>query len=336
MHIPDGFINGATSAGAAVVAAGGVGAALRQAGQYLQDKRIPLTGLVAAFIFALQMLNFPVASGTSGHLLGGALAVILVGPWLGITAVAVVVIVQALLFADGGVSALGLNIVNMALITGIAGWLVFRALVRVLPKTWTSVAVATFAAGIVSVVASALGFVFEYSLGGVGDADLGAVFAAMTGVHFLIGIGEGLISLTVVGLVGATRPDLVAGISNLELSGRAGKLGRSGVGGVIAVGLAVAATLVFVIAPLANENPDGLERVAIDQGFDSTATDSAVGDSPLADYDVAGLDDEATATGVSGIIGIAATFALALAIVGGFAALRRRTRSKEPTKASAT
>jgi cobalt/nickel transport system permease protein len=224
----------------------------------------------------------------------------------------------------------------MALITGLVGWLLFRGLVKVLPKTWTSVAVATFAAGIVSVVASALGFVFEYSLGGVGDADIGAVFAAMIGVHFLIGVGEGIISLAVVGLVGATRPDLVAGINDLELSGRAGQLGRAGIGGVITVGLAWAAILVFLIAPLANENPDGLERVAIDQGFDVTATDSAVGDSPLADYGVTGVDNDATATGISGAIGIAVTFGVALAIVGGFAAVRKRARSKAQTKAAAT
>jgi cobalt/nickel transport system permease protein len=336
VHIPDGFINGATSAGAAVAAAGGLGAALRQAGRFLHDKRIPLTGLVAAFIFALQMLNFPVASGTSGHLLGGALAVILVGPWLGITAVSVVVIVQALLFADGGISALGLNVLNMAVITGIVGWLVFRGLVRVLPNTWSTVAVATFAAGLLSVVASALGFVVEYSLGGAGDADRGAVFAAMVGVHFLIGIGEGLISGAVVGLVGATRPDLVAGTAGMDLTGRAGRLSRAGTGGIVAIGLAVAALLVFVVAPLADEDPDGLERVAIDQGFADSATDSGTVDSPLADYGVAGIEDEATATGVSGLIGVGVTFAVGLGIVGGFAALRRRTRAGDRAKAPAT
>lgn len=335
MHIPDGFINGATSAGAAALAAGGLGVSLRQAGRYLQDKRIPLTGLVAAFIFALQMLNFPVASGTSGHLLGGALAVILVGPWLGITAVAVVVIVQALLFADGGISALGLNVVNMALITGAIGWLVFRSMVRVLPKTWSVVAVATFTAGLLSVVGSAIGFVFQYGLGGAGDADLGAVFTAMVGVHFLIGVGEGLISAAVVGLVGAARPDLVAGIRDMELAGRAGKLGRAGVGAVVAIGLAVAALLVLFVAPLADENPDGLERVAIDQGFAEEGVDSAVADSPLSDYGVSGIDDEATATGVSGVIGIAVTFAIALGIVGGFAAARRRSAPRQDEKAAA-
>src|SRR3990170_6774235 len=130
MHIPDGFINGATSLGAGVLAAGGLGAALRRGSRTLKDRQIPLTGLVAAFVFALQMLNFPVVAGTSGHLLGGALAVILVGPWLGITAVSVVVVIQALLFADGGITALGSNILNMAVVTGLVGWSVFRVMTR--------------------------------------------------------------------------------------------------------------------------------------------------------------------------------------------------------------
>src|SRR3990170_2165566 len=116
MHIPDGFINGATSLGAGVLAAGGLGAALRRGSRTLKDRQIPLAGLVAAFVFALQMLNFPVAAGTSGHLLGGALAAVLLGPSMAVVAVSVVVIVQALLFADGGVSALGLNILNMGLL----------------------------------------------------------------------------------------------------------------------------------------------------------------------------------------------------------------------------
>ncbi len=333
MHIPDGFINGSTAAGGALLAAGGLGAALRQAGRFAHDKRIPLTGLVAAFIFALQMVNFPVGAGTSGHLLGGALAVILVGPWLGITAVAVVVFVQALLFADGGISALGLNILNMAIITGAVGWITFRLLRRMLPATWTAVGVAAFAAGLVSVVASAIGFVVEYGLGGVGDVDLGSVFAAMTGIHFLIGIGEGLITTTIVGLVGATRPDIIHGIAGSDVRGRAGRLSRSGVAGVVATGLAVAALLVFVVAPLADTNPDGLERVAIDEGFADTAVDSPVSDSPVADYGVTGIDDEATGTGVSGLIGVAVTFAAGVAIIGGFAALRARAASRRTVEA---
>ncbi|NNC75689.1 MAG: cobalt ABC transporter permease [Acidimicrobiia bacterium] len=328
MHIPDGFINGATSAAAGVIAAGGVGVSLRRAGRFLQDKRIPLTGLVAAFVFVLQMLNFPVAAGTSGHLLGGALAVILVGPWLGITAVAVVVIVQAFLFADGGVSALGLNVLNMAILTGLTGWAVFRGLARVLPRRWPTVIVATFAAGLASVVASATGFVIQYGVGGSGGIDVDTVFGAMVGVHFVIGIGEGLISATVVGAVAASRPDLITGTADLDIQG--GKTSMSGrsITGFVVAAVAIGLVLAFVVAPLASSAPDGLERVAEDLGFADTATDSAVSDSPLADYEVGG----GGGTGLAGVIGAAVTL---LVGIGGLtlwrrAQHRRREHSETP------
>lgn len=328
MHIPDGFLNGVTSAGTAVVAAGGIGYTIRRAGAYLQDKRIALTGLVAAFVFALQMLNFPVAAGTSGHLLGGALAVILVGPWLGITAVSVVVIVQALIFADGGVSALGSNILNMAIVTGLVGWLVFRWLVKLLPKNWTSVLVSTFAAALVSVVASSIAFVVEYAIGGRGSAEVSTVFTAMVGVHFLIGIGEGLISAATVGAVGASRPELVAGLEGIDMGAAEPKPVRSGVLGFALAGLAVAALLVLVVAPLASGDPDGLERVAIDQGFIDSAEENPVSDSPLADYGVSGVEDEATGTRVAGLVGVLITFGVGVAIVGLFLALRQKSRTR--------
>lgn len=328
MHIPDGFLNGATSVGTAAVAAGGLGYSINRAGAYLQDKRIALTGLVAAFVFALQMLNFPVAAGTSGHLLGGALAVILVGPWLGITAVGVVVIVQSLVFADGGVSALGANVLNMAVVTGLVGWGVFRLLVRVMPKGWTTVLVATFAAGLASVVASSIAFVVEYGIGGRGNAEVATVFAAMVGVHFLIGIGEGLISATTVAAVGAARPELIAGLEGFDLRGQSARPVKSGVWGFAAAGLAVAALLVLVVAPLASGEPDGLERVAIDQGFDDSAEGSAVADSPLADYGVSGVEDESTGTRVAGLVGVLVTFGVGVAIVGLFVMLRKKSATR--------
>jgi cobalt/nickel transport system permease protein len=325
VHIPDGFLNGATSAGTAVIAAGGLGLSIKRAGAYLQDSRIALTGLVAAFVFALQMLNFPVGAGTSGHLLGGALAVILVGPWLGITAVGVVVIIQALLFADGGITALGSNILNIALITGLVGWSVFRVMTRLLPKSWVSVMVATFTAGLVSMVASSAAFVVEYGVGGRGGVEVGAVFTAMVGVHFLIGIGEGLISAATVVAVGAARPELIAGLERTALSSRETRPIRSGIWGFAASGLVVAALLVLVAAPLASSAPDGLERVAIDQGFVESAEDHALSESPLADYEVGGVEDEATGTRVAGVVGVLVTFGIGAAIVGGFVVIRKRS-----------
>jgi cobalt/nickel transport system permease protein len=217
MHIPDGFIDGTTSAGAAVVAAGGLGATLRRAGEVLDERRVPLAGLVAAFVFAVQMLNFPVVSGTSGHLLGGALAAVLVGPAVGSVCVTVVLAVQALLFADGGVSALGLNVLNMALVTAFGGYAVFLLARRVLSRTPSSVVVAAGVAAAASVVLSALAFALEYAVGGTGTASIATFAGAMVGVHVLIGVGEGVITALVVGAVLATRPDLVWGARDVAI-----------------------------------------------------------------------------------------------------------------------
>jgi cobalt/nickel transport system permease protein len=216
VHIPDGFINAPTSLAAGAVAAGGVGVSLRRAAETLQEKQAPLAGLVAAYIFAVQMLNFPVAAGTSGHLLGGALAAVLVGPWAGALCVSVVLLVQGLLFADGGLSALGLNIVNMALVTAWGGYAVFLLLRRALPATKTSVTVSAGVAAGISVVLASLAFVVEYAIGGNGGASVGTVFAAMVGVHTLIGIGEGIITALTVGVVLGVRPDLVFGAADLQ------------------------------------------------------------------------------------------------------------------------
>jgi cobalt/nickel transport system permease protein len=216
VHIPDGFINAPTSLAAGAVAAGGVGVSLRRAAQTLQERQAPLAGLVAAYIFAVQMLNFPVAAGTSGHLLGGALAAVLVGPWAGALCVAVVLLVQGLLFADGGLSALGLNIINMALVTAWGGYAVFLLLRRAMPATKTSVTVAAGIAAGISVVLASLAFVVEYAIGGSGGVSVGTVFAAMVGVHTLIGIGEGIITALTVGVVLGVRPDLVYGAADLQ------------------------------------------------------------------------------------------------------------------------
>jgi len=228
MHIPDGFINAPTSLAAGAVAAGGVGVSLRRAAQTLQERQAPLAGLVAAYIFAVQMLNFPVAAGTSGHLLGGALAAILVGPWAGALCVAVVLVVQALLFADGGLSALGLNIINMALVTAWGGYAIFLLLRRFLPATRTSVTVSAGVAAGISVVLASVAFVVEYAIGGTGGASVGTVLAAMVGVHTLIGIGEGIITALTVGVVLGVRPDLVYGAADLRASLALGsKLGEA-------------------------------------------------------------------------------------------------------------
>lgn len=216
MHIPDGFIDAPTSVAAGVVAAAGVGVSLRRAGRSVVESQAALTGLVAAFLFAAQMLNFPVASGTSGHVLGGLLAAVLVGPWLGSLAVTVVLVVQCLLFADGGISALGLNVINMALIPAFGGYAVFWLVRRVLPRTKGGVVASTAIAAFVSVMAASLAFALEYAIGGNEAVPVATVAAAMVGVHVFIGIGEAVISALTVGAVMSVRPDLVYGAADLR------------------------------------------------------------------------------------------------------------------------
>jgi cobalt/nickel transport system permease protein len=209
MHVPDGFLNAPTSMATGVIAALGVGLALRGARKELNERTAPLAGLVAAFVFATQMVNFPVGAGTSGHLLGGALAAALVGPWTGILVITVVLIVQALLFADGGLTALGTNITLMGLVGVGVAWLIIVLVLRLLPKRLTSVPIAAAVGALLSVPAAALAFTGLFAVGGVADIPLAAVLTPMVGWHSLIGIGEAMITGLVVSAVVATRPDLV-------------------------------------------------------------------------------------------------------------------------------
>jgi cobalt/nickel transport system permease protein len=211
VHVPDGFLDAPTSVATGVVAAVGIGIALRGARRELDDRTAPLAGLVATFVFATQMLNFPVASGTSGHLLGGALAAVLVGPSTGLLCMAVVFTVQCLLFADGGITALGTNICLMGIVTVVVGWAVFRGAQAVLPKRVSMVAPAAAAAALVSVPVASMVFVALYAAGGTDDIPLGQLTTAMVGVHTLIGIGEAAITFLAVGSIVAVRPDLVYG-----------------------------------------------------------------------------------------------------------------------------
>lgn len=226
MHVPDGFLDAPTSVATAVVAAGGVAVALRGARRELDDRTAPMAGLVATFVFAGQMINFPVAGGTSGHLLGGALAAVLVGPYTGALCISVVLLVQALLMADGGITALGTNVTLMGLVGVAAGWLVFVAARGILPKKVQMIPPAAGIAALLSVPAAALVFTGLFLVGGTAPVEKSTVLAAMLGWHTVIGIGEAVITVLVVGTVVTTRPDLVYGARPLlearELEIRAG------------------------------------------------------------------------------------------------------------------
>lgn len=210
VHIPDGFFDAPTSLAAGAVSVGALALCARRVTDDAEDGPAdPLTGLVAAFVFAVQMLNFPVAAGTSGHLFGGALAAVLVGPWRGAIAVTVVLGVQAL-FADGGLSALGLNVLLIAVLPALVGYAGFRTL-RALSRNGLAVPVAAGLAAGATVPMSAVVFSLLYRVGGTADIAFGPLLAAMTGVHALIGLGEGIITGLVISAVLASRPDLVFG-----------------------------------------------------------------------------------------------------------------------------
>ena len=207
MHIPDGFLNAATAATTYVVSAGGVGYSIRQANRKLGDRHVPLMGVMAAFIFAAQMLNFPVIGGTSGHLIGAALAAILLGPWAGSLIMACVLIVQALVFQDGGLTALGANVFNMGLVTCFAGHYLYRAIVSLMGEGRRSTLVGGFAGAWASVFVASIFCAIELAVSG--RSPLGVALPAMAGVHALIGIGEGLITSAVLAFLTATRADLL-------------------------------------------------------------------------------------------------------------------------------
>ncbi|MGW1883336.1 energy-coupling factor ABC transporter permease [Streptomyces sp. NPDC001970] len=351
MHVPDGFINLPVSATAGVVAAGAVAVSLRgarrelggtsHAGGHGGERTAPLAGLIAAFIFAVQMLNFPVAAGTSGHLLGGALAAILVGPFTGVLCIAVVLLLQGILFADGGLTALGVNILVMGVVTVAVAYALFRVLVKVLPRGRRSVAVASFVAALVSVPAAAAAFTLLYAIGGTTDVPIGTVLSAMVGVHVLIGIGEAVITMLTVGAVIAVRPDLVHGARGLsaplklrvggklvdaEPASAAAPVSTGSARPVWIAGLAASLVLAGFVSFYASASPDGLEKVAADQGIDRKVEDHAAADSPLADYGVEDVGNARLSGGLAGVIGVGATVA---AGTGVFWVVRRRRTVEE-------
>lgn len=208
MHIPDGFLNAATAAGTYIASAGAVGYSLRKTSGRLGEKQVPLVGVMAAFIFAAQMLNFPVAGGTSGHLIGGALAAIVLGPWTGLLVMTSVLVVQALIFQDGGITALGANVLNMGVIAPFLGYYAYTLVKTLLGDNARAEFAGSFVAGWISVFAAAVACALELALSGTSPLQI--ALPAMASIHALIGIGEGLITALVIGFVRATRPDILS------------------------------------------------------------------------------------------------------------------------------
>ena len=318
MHVPDGFLTTGTAITAGALSASTIGIALRQTRTYLQDRQIPLAGLAAAFVFAAQMFNFPVAAGTTGHLLGGALAAILLGPATGALVVTVVVVVQALAFADGGLTALGINVLNLAIVPAFGGYAVFVLFRRLMSKSRPGVVAAAALASFVSVVFASMAFSIEWLFGATAPIPFDRVFAAMTGVHVLIGIGEAVITGLVISSVLAARPDLVFGARGLSLSSS----GKVRMRAFVAGGLVVILFLAAVVSQFSSAQPDGLESVAAETGIAGNATESPLAGSWFADYATEGVENGAASLAVAGFAGTL----IVLAIVFGLFAGRKPTR----------
>jgi cobalt/nickel transport system permease protein len=300
MHLPDGFLDLKTSLLAATGAAAGVALSVRRIRESVPPRRMPMLGLSAAFIFAAQMLNFPVAAGTSGHLMGGVLAAVLLGPSAAILVITSVLVVQCLLFMDGGLLALGANIFNMAIVDVTAGYLTFRLVSRGGGEGSPRITVFAAAfAGWVGTVAASVACAGQ--LGFAGTASWRVVLPAMAGVHMLIGLGEGLATGLVVLAVLRTRPALIASIGPESETPR-GSAFRYGL--IAAVGLAV------FLAPFASPWPDGLERVAAKIGFEHKAEESPIPPA-MPDYHLPAIKSATLGTALAGTIGTLAALGCA-------------------------
>lgn len=327
MHAPDGFLNAGTAVATAAMSAGTVGVALRQIKQSVSEKAIPLAGITAAFVFAAQMFNFPVAAGTTGHLMGGALAAILLGPHLGAVVVSVVVLVQAVVFADGGLTALGYNVFNMAIVPAYGGYAAYTLFRRMLPAGAGGVIGATALAAWLSVVLSAAAFSIQWLFGATAPIPFTRVFAAMVGVHALIGIGEAVISVLAVGAVLSSRADLVFGARDLDHSQISAKT-RVPTRTFIIGGLLAALFFAAIVSQFAVDHPDGLEWVAETERFAEVAGDRHWADSIFADYATAGIENETLSLAIAGIVGSV----IALLVVWG---MTMAVREKRPGRARA-
>ena len=291
LHIPDGFLSLFVSILFWVITLITLSIAVRRT-ENIDEKQVPLMGVMAAFIFAAQMINFPVAGGTSGHLLGGALAAIMLGPWAGMLVMTAVVAVQGLLFQDGGLLVMGANIFNMGLLTAAIGFGLYK--VADGRKRTLKLGAAGIGAWL-SVMAGALFTALQLWLSGTARLDI--VLPAMLGVHALIGVGEALITVAALAFIFNTRPDL---IEDAESPARGGR-GWVFVGGLISL-------VVVFLSPFASANPDGLERVAINMGFIGQGADSPF--SLLSDYTLPFLGETGLSTILAGLAGILVVGAL--------------------------
>jgi cobalt/nickel transport system permease protein len=289
LHIPDGFVSVPVALVGWILTVILIGLALRQTREQLGERQIPLLGILAAFVFAAQMINFPVAGGTSGHLLGGALVAILLGPWAAVLVMTTVIAIQAFLFQDGGLLAIGVNVLNMGIITAFIGYAVFTWIQKLPGDTPQRRLMGAAAAAWISVEAAALATTLQLVMSGTSPLDV--ALPAMLGVHLLIGIGEALITVAALAFIQQTRPDLLNTSTTRSATGS----------GWIAAGLMIALAVAFA-SPLASSHPDGLERVAENHDFLDEAEDAPY--TILPDYTIPGISGEALTTILAGVVGV--------------------------------
>jgi len=299
VHIPDGFLDMKTAVAATALAATGLGVALRHARLHFPSRRVPLLGLTAAFVFAAQMINFPVAGGTSGHLIGAVLAATLLGPSGAVIVISAVLIVQCLMFADGGISALGANIFNMGIIGGAAGWVFYHLISRKVGGLFGRVLAAAFAGWCSTVIASVA---CAGELATSRTVRFSVALPAMAGIHMLIGIGEGLITALVLVAIARMRPELV------QLDATAGP--RRSYSTIAAYGGLITLGLALFVSPLASRWPDGLDRTAEILGF-KEKTVATIVPAPMPDYEVSGVHWSTLGTSIAGAVGTIVVFVLA-------------------------
>ena len=299
MHIPDGFLDPKTAVTTGALAVGGITLAIRQLRRQLPPQRVPLLGLAAAFVFAAQMLNFPVAGGTSGHLIGSTLIAVLLGPGAAVVVLTAVLIVQCFVFADGGLLALGANIFNMGIVGGVCGCAIYQGVRRLFDGTRGVVMAAAFASWCATVLAA---IVCAGELALSGTVAWSVAFPAMTNVHMLIGVGEALITTLVVVAIQRTRPELI------EPTQQTG--GVLGYKQVLGYGLLLSLGLALFVSPFACPWPDGLEKVAGALGFAHRAVGQPLLSAPIPDYHLAGIKSAILATSLAGVMGTIIVFAL--------------------------
>ena len=297
LHIPDGFLSIVVSIVCWVITVTTLSVAISKTNKSLGEKQIPLMGVMAAFIFAAQMINFPVAGGTSGHLLGGALAAIVLGPWAAMLVMTSVIAVQALLFQDGGLVVMGANILNMGLITAAIGYGLYRSVAGQTKTVKLSVA---GVAAWLSVMAGALFTSLQLWLSGT--SQLGIVIPTMLGIHALIGVGEALITVSALSFIMQTRPDLLGEGSESAQGSR----NWIYAGGFIAL-------IVVLLSPFASADPDGLERVAGNLGFLDAGQSAPY--SIIPDYTLPFLGETALSTIAAGVVGVAVV-AVIIVLIG--------------------